>query len=278
MCLPGGGLSSAARLEMMLDNRATVLCCTPTYAIRLGEVAEERGLQMHKNSVRVIIVAGEPGAGIPSTRARIEKLWPEARIRDHHGMTEVGPVTFECPQRQGVLHVMESGYIPEVIDPDSGTHASEGELVLTNLGRTGSPLIRYRTGDLVKCAVKTPCACGRHDLALEGGILGRIDDMVVVRGVNIFPSAIEDIVRRFEQVAEYRVELWTDRALPELNLQLEPIANCTDPDRLAQDVQVALRAAFHLRIPISLVAPGELPRFELKARRWVHMQQEQRSG
>lgn len=265
-------MSSLARLRTILENGVTVLCCTPTYALRLAEVATEEGISLHESRVRLLITAGEPGACIPATRARIEQAWPGARVRDQHGMTEVGPVTFECGERPGVLHVMESGFIPEVIDPETGRAAppgEQGELVLTNLGRWGSPLIRYRTGDLVQPAAGAPCACGRYDLALEGGILGRCDDMVIVRSVNLYPSAVEAVVRRFAQVAEYRVEIDTTSALTEVRLQVEPAPACADPAGLARSVEAALRAAFQLRVPVVPVAPGALPRFELKARRWV---------
>jgi phenylacetate-CoA ligase len=272
LCIPGGGMSSAARLRVMLDNDITVLCCTPTYAIRLAEVADEEGVDLAHSKVRIIIAAGEPGASIPATRARIESLWRGAQVRDHHGMTEIGAVSFECPARRGVLHVMEHAYIPEVIDPKTGQRVGAGEtgeLVLTNLGRLGSPLIRYRTGDIVKTAAATPCVCGRYDLALEGGILGRTDDMVVVRGVNLYPSAMEAILRGFDTIAEYRVEVLTERSMLELRLQLEPKPDCADPAELARDVEAALRNAFDLRVPVALVPPGTLPRFELKAQRWV---------
>jgi phenylacetate-CoA ligase len=201
-------------------------------------------------------------------------LWPGARVHDQHGMTEGGPVTFECLQRERVLHVIEAGFIPEIVDPLTGQPVAageQGELVLTNLGRVGSPLIRYRTGDIVQPAAETPCACGRHDLALDGGILGRTDDMVIVRSVNLYPAAVEAVVRRFAQVAEYRVEVTTQRAMTEMSIQLEPAPGCADPAALAQAVEAALRAVFNLRIPISLAAPGTLPRFELKAQRWVRV-------
>lgn len=271
LCLPGGGLSSAARLRALLDNAATVLCCTPTYAIRLGEVAAEEGIDLSASPVRIILLAGEPGAGIPATRARIERMWPGARLCDHHGMTEVGPVSFACPARAGVLHILETAFLPEVLDTASGCPVAPGEtgeLILTNLGRMASPLLRYRTGDLVKRAVETVCACGRSDLALEGGILGRTDDMVVVRGVNLYPSAVEEVVRGFAQVAEYRVELTTERAMLELHLHIEPTGDCPNSDLLAQEVAAAFRNAFNLRVPVSVAPSGTLPRFELKARRW----------
>ena len=271
LCLPGGGMSSGARIRAILDSEMTVLCCTPTYAMRLAEVAAADGVDLAASKIRRIIVAGEPGGGIPSTRARIESLWPGAKLVDHHGMTEVGPASYECPERPGVLHIIESAYIPEVLAPSAGEPIGEsgtGELVLTNLGRTGSPLLRYRTGDLVKLGAGGRCACGTWDMALEGGILGRCDDMVVVRGVNIFPSAVEEIVRSCGGVAEYCVESRTVRSLTELVLQIEPEPHVQDTGGLVGRLETALRDAFGLRIPATAVAPGELPRFEMKARRW----------
>jgi len=274
LCLPGGGLGSAARLRVMRDNGANVLCCTPTYAIRLAEVAAEENIDLHLPGVKKIIVAGEPGGSIPATRAKLEALWPGARIFDHHGMTEVGPVTFQCPARPGVLHVIESAYVAEVIDPASGSPASSGELVLTTLGRTGSPLLRYRTGDLVKLGTRnselgTPCECGRFDLALPGGILGRVDDMSIVRGVNVYPTAVEAILRGFGDVAEYRVVVSSSRALTEMRVEIEPVASCRNVVALAGEVERALESAFALRVPVAAVAPGALPRFEMKAQRWI---------
>ncbi len=271
LCLPGGGLTSSARLRMLIDNQVTVLCCTPTYALRLAEVATEQGVDLRRGSVRFLVLAGEPGAAIPETRARLEALWPGARAWDHHGMTEVGPVSFGCQARPGVLHILEHAFVAEIVDPETTEpvpRGSVGELVLTNLGRLGSPLVRYRTGDVVRAAPTEVCSCGRIELALEGGILGRWDDMVVVRGVNLYPAVVEGVLRRFPEVAEHRVEVRRDGALAEARVGVEPIPDCADPAALAQRVQDALRDEFHLRIPVTLVPPGSLPRFELKARRW----------
>lgn len=276
LCLPGGGLSSEARLRAIIDNQATVLCCTPTYAQHLAEVAAKNKINLRRAKVKALLVAGEPGGSIPAIRGRLQTLWPTARIFDHHGMTEVGPVTYECPKQTGVLHVMEPAYIAEIIDPDSGkpVPASEtGELILTTLGRTGSPLIRYRTGDLVKHRTRNSkrgkCACGSYELALEGGILGRVDDMVIIRGVNIFPSALEDVIRGFREIVEFRVHLKQSGSLPELNVDIEPSVACKSPETLASKVQRALQTAFNLRIPVRLVSAGALPRFEMKAKRWI---------
>lgn len=268
LCLPGGGLSSAARLRLLRENRARLLCCTPTYALRLAEVAAAEKVEIASLGVQTIIVAGEPGGSIPATRAKLEAAWPGARIFDHHGMTEVGPVTFECPRQPGLLHVIESAYLAEVVDPATGAPAASGELVLTTLGRTGSPLLRYRTGDLVRLG-PGDCPCGRPHLSLAGGILGRADDMVIVRGVNVYPSAVEEIIRRFRDVAEYRVHVGGAAALVELRVELEPAEVCRDTTALVAEVQRALETAFNLRVPVAALAAGALPRFEMKARRWI---------
>ena len=282
LCLPGGGLGSAARLRAMFDAGATVLCCTPTYAARLAEVAAEEKLELAARSqVRKILVAGEPGGSVPATRARLHALWPGARVWDHHGMTEVGPVTYECPARPGVLHVLERAYFAEIIEPQTGAAVAAGatgELVLTPLGRDASPLLRYRTGDLVKSPVNPgePCVCGRCELALAGGILGRTDDMVIVRGVNLYPSAVEAVVRSCEGVAEYQVVLSEVRAMTELRLRIEPAAAVVDGAALARQVEKRLEEAFNLRLPVAAVAAGTLPRFEMKARRWVRAGEEKK--
>ena len=274
LCIPGGGMRSAARLRTMIDTGATVLCCTPTYAIRLAEVAAEEKIDLRAAKVRTILVSGEAGGSIAGTRNYIGKLWNGARVVDHHGMTEIGPVSYGCPKTQGVLHVIESGFIAEVIDPQSLRSlppGATGELVLTNLGRVGSPLLRYRTGDVVERTASARCECGCSDLALSGGIRGRTDDMVVVRGVNVYPSAVEDILRAVGGVAEYRVEVRTSHALTELSVQVEPSLDPEDGSGLAHRLETALNQAFALRIPVTSVARGHLPRFEMKAQRWVRL-------
>ncbi len=261
LAIPGGGQDSLTRLASIESLGATVLVCTPSYALHLLQVARERGVDAARLPIRVTVHAGEPGAGIPAVRTRIEDGWG-ARAFDHAGMTEMGAYGYEC-QAQAGLHVNESEFIAEVIDPVTGAASREGELVLTNLGRLGSPLIRYRTGDRVRLA-EGPCACGRTFARLEGGILGRLDDMLIVRGVNVFPSAIEAIVRRFP-VEEFRIEVFREGELDEVRLLLEVEGGAAGALR----VQEALRAGLGLRLDVAHVAAGSLPRFELKARRVV---------
>ena len=271
LVISGGGMRSAVRLRTIVDNEVTAFCSTPTYAVHLAEAATEEKIDLGAARVRTIIVAGEPGGSIAATRSHIEQLWGGARVVDHHGMTEIGPVSYECPRRRGVLHVMEWAYFPEVIDPNTLEPVGAGgggELVLTNLGRVGSPILRYRTGDIVQRAQELSCECGSHEMALEGGILGRNDDMVVVRGVNLYPSAVEQVVRSSGSVAEFRVEIYNQRSLAEMSIQIEPAAG-EDAAALSHRVETALHYAFGLRVPVCAVSAGTLPRFEAKSKRWI---------
>jgi phenylacetate-CoA ligase len=271
-CFPGGSMTSLARLQAILDNGITVLFCTPTYAQHLGELAREKKVDRTHSRLRLIIVAGEAGGSVPATRARLERLWPGVMVFDHHGMTEVGPVTYQCPAQPGVLHVLESAYIAEAVEPRTGAPAREGatgELVLTTLDRIGSPLLRYRTGDLVKPRARGVCKCGRHELALEGGILGRSDDMVVVRGVNVYPGLVEEILRAHPEVNEYRVQLDCRGAMAELAVEVETTADCPESAGIRNRLEQSFQTALNLRVPVRLLPTGSLPRFEMKAFRWV---------
>lgn len=271
LAIPSGGISSLARLRAIFDNRATVLCCTPTYALHLIETARRHGIDLAGSGTRAILVAGEPGGSIPAVRHQITSNWVGAKLYDHHGLTEVGPVSYPCPVRENVLHVIESHYIAEVIDPATAAPAPQseiGELVLTNLRRVGSPLLRYRTGDLVRARAGR-CNCGTHDLSLLGGILGRADDMLVVRGVNVFPTAVDQLVRSLPDIAEYRVTVTPGESLTEIALEIEPVPERRGDALLAAALQQELRTALSLRVPVTLAEPGSLPRFEHKARRWV---------
>ena len=260
---PGGGQTSSQRLQTILSIGATVLVCTPTYALHLAEVADEEGIDLASSPIRMTIHAGEPGASIPSVRRRIEAAWG-ACAYDHAGMTEMGAYGFTC-QRQDALHINEAEFIAEILDPvtDAPTPEGErGELVLTNLGRWGMPAIRYRTRDLVQRG-PTTCPCGRTYLTLSGGVLGRVDDMLIIRGVNVYPSSIEDALRSIPAVQEFRVTVFKAGELDEIELEVE----C--PPEVVPQVEATLRQALSLRIPTRAVTSGALPRFELKARRIV---------
>jgi len=271
-CVPGGGMSSQQRLAIIDAVGATVVCCTPTYALRLAEVAAEHRPErpLSENSVRLLIVAGEPGGSIPATRARIEQQWA-ARVIDHHGATEVGPLSFECLEAPGFLHLNEGEYICEVLERGSARAVRDGEsgeLVVTNLGRTASPVVRYRTGDIV-VRRSTPCVCGRTWARLDGGVLARVDDMINIRGVNVYPAAIESVVRGFSEVVEFRSTVSWAGSLRSLLVEIEAAPGSADGSDLVRRVAHQFRVALGLTVPVHLAAPGTLPRFEMKARRFI---------
>ncbi|MDE2887822.1 MAG: phenylacetate--CoA ligase family protein [Gemmatimonadota bacterium] len=264
MAITGGSMSSTQRLHAIEEHRATVLVCTPTYALHLAEVAETEGIDIAGSSIRATIHAGEPGAGLPATRRRIEEAWG-ARCYDHAGATEVGAWGFECRARNG-MHVNEAEFICEVIDPDSGEPADDGELVLTNLGRVGMPVIRYRTGDRVSRA-KRACPCGSGFLRLENGVIGRIDGGIIIRGIVIYPSAVENVVRSFPEITEFAVDVYRRRSLDEMEIRVEVRGESSDS--VAGDVAREARRNLGFRVGVRAVGPNTLPRFELKARRFT---------
>jgi len=270
-CVPGGGMSSQIRLAMIEAIGATVVCCTPTYALRLAEMAEqERRPPLSSGTVRMLIVAGEPGGSIPATRDRIEQTWG-ARVIDHHGLTEVGPVSFECWEVPGALHVNEGEFIAEVLDPVTGAEVPDGrtgELVVTNLGRTASPVIRYRTGDLVMRRTEA-CGCGRTWARLVGGILARADDMVNIRGVNVYPVGIESVVRRLTDIVEFRSVVSRGGTMRSLQVEIEVAPDVQDTAAVSAKAAYQLREALGLTVPVRVVPAGTLPRFEMKASRFI---------
>ncbi len=268
MVIPGGGWDSVQRLYMMRDLGATVLCCTPTYALRLAEVAREERFDMRALQVRALIHAGEPGANVARTKSRIQTAW-NAKCFDHAGASEVGAHSFECEVQPGGIHLIESEFIAEVLDPQTGKEVPPGEigeLVITNLGRAGFPVIRYLTGDLVRPNL-SPCACGRTFARFEGGLLGRSDDMVTIRGVNVYPTAIENVIRQFGSVAEFQVAVTTLHEMQQLEVQIEVISG-NDAEHVRTHVEQAIYNALSLRPTVTVAQPGALARFEMKANRF----------
>ena len=293
MVIPTGAMTSLARLELIQSTSPTVMFCTPSYAIHLAQVAEEHNICLteHASSVKRIVVAGEPGGSIPATKAKIESAW-DALVIDHCGASEVGPWGFTCPTRQvasghvSVEHgifVNEAEFIAEFIpieDQVSETSAATAdqsveailssaetagqgtfELVLTCLGRIGSPIIRYRTGDLVRPVWDHEYDC--RFVKLAGGVLARADDMMIIRGVNVFPSSIEQILREFPEVVEFRTTAFKQGAMDQLKIEIEATTDDIDPIRLV------LQNKLGFRVDVDLVANQSLPRFEAKGKRFV---------
>ena len=267
MMIPGGGRDSLERLHLMKELGVTAICCTPTYALRLAEVAREAEFDSNEIPLRICILSGEPGANVPATKSMVESVW-NVKSYDHAGASEVGAHSFECEIQPNGTHVNESEFIVEVLNPDTLEPVSEGEqgeLIITNLGRIGFPVIRYRTGDLVRLNHE-PCKCGRTFPRFEGGVLGRVDDMVVVRGINVFPSAIENLVRRSDEVEEFRITVSTVKQMGHLSIELD-LKKDTSPENAKKDVYQQIRNELGLSSEIKVVPHGSLPRFEMKARR-----------
>ena len=223
-------------MELLRTRQATAILCTPSYALHLAEVAAEHQIDVGELDVRQLILAGEPGGSMPAIRGRIEAAW-KARVLDHSGATEVGPWGYGDLRGQG-LYVNENDFIAEFLSVETGTAAAEGELselVLTNLGRVGSPIIRYRTGDLVRPSWQH--AGANRFVFLEGGVLSRADDMMVIRGVNVFPSSIEQILRSFPEVVEYRMTARKQGEMDQLVVEIEDRLN--EPDARGRRVAAA---------------------------------------
>lgn len=262
MVIPSGGLNTKARLDLLRTSQATVIFTTPSYALHMAEVGLHNGIVVGQLGVRKIIVAGEPGGSVPAIRERIESAW-QAQLIDHAGASEVGPWGYGDPQGRG-LHVIESEFLAEFLSVETGEPAVEGELselVLTTLGRYGSPVIRYRTGDLVRPSWNT--AHDNRFVLLVGGVLGRADDMLVIRGVNIFPSSIEQIILSFPEVVEWRMTAHKAGEMDALAVEIED--RLDRPQRVAEELQLRLG----LKIDVRAVPLGSLPRFEGKGKRFV---------
>ena len=226
-------------------------------------------MDLRASPIRGLILAGEPGGSIPVTRTRIEHLWG-ARVFDHSGMTEMGATSVECVVNPGGIHFIETEFIAEVVDSktfEPVTRGVEGELVLTNLGRWGSPLIRYRTGDVVRLDPR-PCPCGSPWIRLQHGILGRLDDMVIIRGNNLYPAALEELLRSIPNLADFRCTIISSDTMNTLRIEVEPTYE-GGAKTLAERVRRAFRNRFHFRATVQSVPQGTLPEFEMKARRWL---------
>jgi phenylacetate-CoA ligase len=271
LAISGGGMNSRQRLEAIIENRATVIVCTPTYALHLAEVARDAGIDLRSSTVRKGIHAGEPGASLPNVKRAIESAW-DMTCFDHAGATEVGAWAFDCEAQNGAIHLNEAEFIFEVIDPESRNPVEEGErgeLVVTNLGRVASPVLRYRTGDLVEMTTDA-CACGRTFARIRGGVLGRADDMMIVRGVNIYPSAVDDLLRGLPDVVEYEVSIMQVAGMDDLIIKIEA-ADASGFDKLQRAVLDLFRRKFNIRVGVEQAPRGSLPRYEFKARRFKRL-------
>ena len=273
LVLPSGNMTTDQRVKQIIDMDVTTVCATPTYALRMAQAAKDLGLDLVNSKVNKVIVSGEPAGSIPATKRLIEEMWG-AKCGDTAGMTEIGTIfMFECSHQPGGAHIIEDHFIEEVLDPETLEpvgYGERGERVVTSFGRDFIPLVRYRTKDLVCKVPASTCGCGRTGDIYEGGILGRTDDMKLVRGTNVYPRAIEAIVREYPEIVEFQIVLTReDNIRDEITLQTEVTPDAEGGwselhTKLSKDL-----ADNHegLRFNVLRAEADSLPRFELKAKR-----------
>ncbi|HZD00569.1 MAG TPA: AMP-binding protein [Actinomycetes bacterium] len=274
-----GGLDTRLRARQIDELRPTVLACTPSYALYLGAVMREMGPEPSATSVRHLFCAGEPGISVASTRRRLEATWG-AELHEFYGCTEAAPsagahTCVEVAAAKGEppsLHVLDDTHIWEVVDPVTLEPVPDGQpglSVVTNLCSEASPQLRFLVGDMTTLT-REPCRCGRTSTRAVGGFLGRADDMLVVRGVTLFPSAVEDAVRHVPEVGEeFEIVISTERELDVLTVRVEcrPDVPADGHELVAKRVETEVVSRCELRPVIEVLAHGVLPRTEVKARR-----------
>jgi len=272
----GAGVAgqSDRALEWMKEVRPTVFYGTPSYSLYLAEKAKGKGLDPKKDfSFRILFFSGEPGAGVPSTKRRIEETYGGICI-DSGSTAEMTPwmSDCECEYRQG-MHLWQDVVYAELVDPKTKErvpYGTEGATVYTHLERTSQPMIRFWSGD-ISVWVNDPCPCGRTYPRLPKGIYGRADDMFVVRGENVYPSAIEDVIRGFKGFGdEYRIIITREKTMDEMIVQAEftPEVDPAHIPWLKAELDAQLRAN-GLRTVVQMVEPGTLERTEFKAKRII---------
>jgi len=276
LVVPGGAQTTERRIEQIVELGVTTIFSTPTYALRLWQEAVAMGVDPAASKVDKVIVSGEPAGSIPAMKRQLERGWG-AKCGDTAGMTEIGTIfAFECAEQPGGTHIIEDHMYEEVINPASGEPVKYGELgerVVTSFGRGLMPLIRYRSGDIVMRVPHSNCRCGRTTDIYEGGIRGRFDDMKLIRGTNVYPRAVESIVREHDSIDEFQIYVWHEenniRDEITVRLELKP-ANQIGWPELSERLRKDLAGAHEgLRFNLELMPAGSLPRYELKARRLV---------
>jgi len=270
--IPGGVLNTEARILKMQELRATAMGATPTYVLGMAETARKIGIDPPKDLfIRKITVAGEPGGSIPATRKRMEEAWG-AKVYDQVGSTEIGHWGWECRQQAG-LHVNEALFLVEIEDVDTGEPITgpgkRGKMVVTTFNRLAQPCIRFDVKDLIQWNSQ-PCDCGRTYRLLEGGLMGRADDITKVKGVLLSPAAIEEVVRAIPQLGdEYYVVVTKKGDIDDITLKVEILPeHAGDADAIRTTLTDQLRLKTNLGYHIEFHEFGSLPRSQAKTRRF----------
>ena len=267
----GGGLNTEMRLKKIVELRPTVLMSTPTYALAMAEKAGELGIDLPETSIKVTYLTGEPGVNVATTRRAIEEAWG-ATAYEQYGLAEVGAIAFSCPLHRAV-HLTEDQTYTTVVDPESGRPVGEGEVgenLVTSYIQFSQPIIKYRTHDLVR-PVRKPCECGRSSIRFEGGVLGRTDHMIIIKGTNVYPTAVATLLGEVEGLApHHELHVTRERIGDALTVKVEalpgyPRARYVELKRKAEQL---LYERILVRIAVEIQPPGTLPRYELKAKRF----------
>jgi phenylacetate-CoA ligase len=272
LVIPGGAQTTEARVKQIVEMGVTTVCSTPTYALRLWQQAQEMGIDLASSKVNKVILSGEPSGSIPAVKRQLEEAWG-AKCGDTAGMTELGTIMiFECSHQPGGTHIIEDHFIEEVVNPETGEPVPYGELgerVVTSFGRGFIPVLRYRTKDMVLKVPYSTCDCGRTGDIYQGGIRGRWDDMKLIRGTNVYPTAVEALIREHDAIDEFQIYIWRSEIRDEIAIKLEMKPGCeAEWPALSETLAQELAAAHEgLRFIIELMPAGSLPRFELKAKR-----------
>ncbi len=272
--IPVSGGNTAKQLMLMQDLKTTVLACTPSYAIYLGEEALKRGIDIKNFGIKEGFFGGEPWS--ENIRKKIEELW-DIKAYDHYGLSEIiGPgVAFECSQQNG-LHINEDHFYPEIVDSKTLEPVPDGEvgeLVITTLTKKGMPLLRYRTKDLTK-VISRSCECGRTLVKIHR-IMGRADDMLIIRGVNVFPSQIEEALLSVEEVQpHYMIIVDRINSMDVIEVQVEVNENVfsdeiKDLEAFEIKVKNQIENILGISVSVKLVAPNTIERFSGKAKRVI---------
>ena len=272
--VPGGVLDTQARILKMQELRCTAFMATPTYVLGMANAARNRlGIDPAKDlSVQKITCAGEPGASIPTTKRRMEEAWG-AKVYDHIGATEIGAWSYECTEQPGGLHVNEAFFMVEIEDPETGQiitqPGKEGKMVITALDRIAKPCIRFDAKDVIRWA-DHQCDCGRTFRLIDGGVVGRADDITKVKGVLLAPTAIEEVVRSISELGdEYEVVVSKKGDIDDILLKVEILPGKErEQEPILSRLKDQLRVKTNLGYRIEVHPCGSLPRYEVKAKRF----------
>ena len=279
--IPGGGLDTAARVLKMQELKCTAFMATPTYVLAMAEAARTRlGIDPAKDlQIQRITVAGEPGGSIPSTKRRMEAAW-KAKVYDHIGATEWGAWSFECQEQPGGLHIIEPFYLIEIEDIETGeiitTPGRDGKMVITALEQQAKPAIRFDSKDVVRWA-DYRCDCGRTFRIIDGGVVGRADDITKVKGVLLAPTAIEEVVRGVPELGdEYEVTVSKKGERDDILLKVELLpGKQKEAAAVLSHLRAQLRLKTNLGYHIETHPYNSLPRYGVKARRFKDLRKKE---